>query len=58
MLNGRDNLVETQSRSYSAFEPCKELTVDFTELLNISTISRIVVDSCSDDFESIIYKGP
>jgi len=37
----------------------KELTVDFIEeLLNISTISGVVVESCRDNFESIVHKSP
>ena len=58
-LNVIHFLVEIQSTSSSVFELSKDLTVNCTEeFLNISTISRVAVESCSDNFESKVHKGP
>jgi hypothetical protein len=52
-------MVKIRSTSSSVFELCKELTVDCTEEpFNISTSSGVLVKSYSDDFESIVHKGP
>ena len=58
MMYVRDILEEIQCTSSSVFELCKDLTIDFTEELhNISTVTGIVVESCSDNLESTVHKG-